>query len=98
RALPATVDSGLAAACARGWAGLLALLTKFWAEGLALVSGALTPLMISTWIAAFNARVLGPAWMGRTVMLSWEPMFIAAGAITGMRLVWGMALGSIPCW
>src|SRR3989454_4758320 len=98
RALHATGDSGLRSARALGWAGLLALLTKFWAEGLALVSGALTPLMISTWIAAFNARVLGPAWMGRTVMLSWEPMFIAAGAITGMRVCWSMLLGSVTCW
>ncbi|HEY2996087.1 MAG TPA: OPT family oligopeptide transporter [Methylomirabilota bacterium] len=98
RALHATGDSGLRSARALGWAGLLALLTKFWAEGLALVSGALTPLMISTWIAAFNARVLGPAWMGRTVMLSWEPMFIAAGAITGLRVCWSMLLGSVTCW
>ena len=98
RALHATGDSGLRSARALGWAGLLALLTKFWAEGLALASGALTPLMISTWIAAFNTRVLGPAWMGRTVLLSWEPMFIAAGAITGMRVCWSMLLGSVTCW
>ena len=31
-------------------------------------------------------RVLGEAWMGRTVMLSWDPIFIAAGAITGLRV------------
>src|SRR2546423_9653319 len=98
RALHATGDSGLRSARALGWAGLIALVTKFWAEGLTLVSGALAPLMISTWIAAFNTRVLGPAWMGRTVMLSWEPMFIAAGAITGMRVCWSMLLGSVTCW
>ena len=98
RALHATGDSGLRSARALGWAGLIALVTKFWAEGLALVSGALAPLMIGTWIAAFNQRVLGPAWTGRTVMLSWEPMFIAAGAITGLRVCASMLLGSITCW
>ena len=98
RALHATGEGGLRSARALGWAGLLALGTKFWAEGLTLVSGALAPLMISTWITAFNQRVLGPAWIGRTVMLSWEPMFIAAGAITGLRVCWSMLLGSVTCW
>src|SRR5882672_6925763 len=61
RALHATGDAGMRSARALGWAGLLALLTKFWAEGLTLISGALAPLMIGTWIAALNARVFGPA-------------------------------------
>ena len=26
-------------------------------------------------------------------MLSWEPIFIAAGAITGLRVCWSMLLG-----
>jgi len=98
RALHATGDAGMRSARALGWAGLLALLTKFWAEGLTLISGALAPLMIGTWIAALNARVFGPAWMGRTVLLSWEPMFFAAGAITGLRVTWSMLLGSVSCW
>jgi OPT family oligopeptide transporter len=98
RALHATGDAGMRSARALGWAGLLALVTKFWAEGLTLISAALSPFMISTWIAAFNARVLGPTWMGRTVMLSWEPMFIAAGAITGLRVTWSMLLGSVTAW
>src|SRR5438477_7076134 len=54
--------------------------------------------MIGTWIAAVNQRVFGPQWMGRTVMLSWEPMFIAAGAITGLRVSWSMFLGSVTAW
>jgi uncharacterized oligopeptide transporter (OPT) family protein len=31
-------------------------------------------------------------------MLSWEPMFIAAGAITGLRVGWSMLLGSVTAW
>src|SRR5205823_13030929 len=88
----------LRSARALGWAGLVALLLKFWSEGLALVSATLAPLMISTWIAALNQRLFGPVWMGRTVMLSWEPMFIAAGAITGLRVCWSMLLGSVTAW
>ena len=27
---------------------------------------------------------LGEEWIGRTVMLSWDPIFLAAGALTGL--------------
>ena len=83
---------------ALGWAGLCALVGKFWADGLALVHAKLAPFMIGTWITALNERVVGPAWMGRTVMLSWEPMFIAAGAITGLHVGWSMLAGSVTAW
>jgi uncharacterized oligopeptide transporter (OPT) family protein len=98
RALHSVGNQGMRSARALGWAGLLALIGKFWADGLGLVSAKLAPFMIGTWMAAFNDRVFGPAWMGRTVMLSWEPMFIAAGAITGFRVCWSMLLGSIAAW
>ena len=49
-------------------------------------------------MAALNQRLFGPVWMGRTVMISWEPMFIAAGAITGLRVGWSMLLGSVTAW
>src|SRR6266511_5719321 len=98
RALHSVGDRAMRSARALGWAGLLALVGKFWADGLVLVSAKLAPFMIGTWVGAFNQRVLGPAWTGRTVMLSWEPMFIAAGAITGLRVSWSMLLGSITAW
>ena len=49
-------------------------------------------------VTKFNAVVFGPAWVGRTVMFSWEPIFIAAGAITGMRVCISMLLGGTLCW
>jgi OPT family oligopeptide transporter len=98
RALHSVGDKGMRSAKALGWAGLLALVGKFWADGLGLVSTTLAPFMIGTWMTTFNQRALGPAWMGRTVMLSWEPMFIAAGAITGLHVCWSMLLGSITAW
>ncbi len=36
--------------------------------------------------------------MGRTVMFSWEPIFIASGAIMGMRVCISILIGSIVCW
>src|SRR5262249_53536184 len=80
------------------WGGLIALAGKFWAEGVGLVTAKPDPFMIGTWVAALNERVFGPAWMGRTVMLSWEPMFLAAGAIPGLRVCRSMLLGSVTGW
>jgi uncharacterized oligopeptide transporter (OPT) family protein len=98
RALQAVGGKGMRSAKALAWAGLLAALGKFWADGLVLVNGALAPLMIGSWTRALNQHLFGPAWMGRTVMITWEPMFIAAGAITGLRVSWSMLLGSVTAW
>ena len=97
-ALHSVGESGMRSARALGWAGLLALVSKLWSEGLVVVSPVLGPFMIGTWVSAFNQRVFGKEWMGRTVMLSWEPMFIAAGAITGLHVCWSMFLGSVTAW
>src|SRR5262245_22418043 len=72
RALHAEGGEGMRSARALAVAGLLAALSKFWAEGLALLNPALAPFMIGSWMTALNQRVFGPAWMGRTVMLTWE--------------------------
>ncbi len=98
RALHSIGAKGMRSARALGWAGLCALIGKLWGDGLVLASPALAPLMIGTWLTALNQRLFGPAWMGRTVMLSWEPMFIAAGAITGLHVGWSMLLGSVTAW
>src|SRR4029450_1541987 len=71
RALHSVGDRGLRSARALGWAGLFALVGKFWADGLVLVSVKLAPFMIGTWITALNQRVFGSAWMGRAVVLAW---------------------------
>src|SRR4029434_1743570 len=98
RALHSVGDKGMRSARALGWAGLIAAAAQLWAHGRVLVRATLASLMIATWIGALTQRVFGPAWMGRTVMLSWEPMFIAAGAITGLHVCWSMLLGSVTAW
>src|SRR4029434_6011992 len=54
RALHAVGDKGMRSARALGWAGLLALVGKLWADGLVLVSAKLASWMIGTWIATLN--------------------------------------------
>jgi OPT family oligopeptide transporter len=98
RALHSTGSKGMMSARALGWAGLFGLVSKFWTEGLVEISAKLEPLMLGTWVATMNQKLFGPSWMGRTVLFSWEPMFIAAGAITGLRVCISMLLGSVLCW
>jgi uncharacterized oligopeptide transporter (OPT) family protein len=85
-ALPSVGGTDARSARALGLAGLLAAIGKFWADGLTLLSVKLASFAIATWMRELNQRVFGPEWIGRTVMLTWEPMFIAAGAITGLHV------------
>ena len=38
------------------------------------------------------------AWKGRTVMLTWDAIFIAAGAIMGLRVCLTMLISGTLCW
>jgi uncharacterized oligopeptide transporter (OPT) family protein len=48
RALHSVGDKGAHSARALGWAGLLAVISKFWAEGLVLMNAKLAPFMIGS--------------------------------------------------
>jgi OPT family oligopeptide transporter len=98
RALHSHGTAGLRSAKALGLAAVLAAISKFLADGLFLISATLAPYQISAWVAKANLAVLGPAWIGRTVSLNWDPLFLAAGAITGLRVCASMLLGGILCW
>jgi putative OPT family oligopeptide transporter len=98
RALHSHGRKGMRAAKALGIAGALAALNQFWAEGLTLISPKLAPLSISTWIAKFNDALLGKAWIDRTVLFSWDPVFLAAGVLTGLRVSASMIFGATLCW
>jgi uncharacterized oligopeptide transporter (OPT) family protein len=97
RALHSHGEKGMRAAKALGIAGLLAAIDNFWHDGFALIAR-LAPFSSDTLVTKFNAVVFGPAWVGRTVMFSWEPIFIASGAIMGMRVCLSILAGSIVCW
>ncbi len=111
RALHSTGEKGMRAARALAWAGLGAAAGKFWSEGLVLIGSkpdlakgdtilneSLDKFQIGNWVNALNEKVFGETWMHRTVMLSYEPMFIAAGMITGWKVCWSTMLGSILGW
>ena len=56
------------------------------------------PYSISALVERLNETVFGKAWMGRTVMFDWDPIFLAAGALTGLRVSASMMLGGTLCW
>lgn len=98
RALHSHGEKGMRAARALGIAGLTAAFSTFWMEGLVLISKTLKPYTPGAWIQKLNEVILGKAWMDRTVMFIWDPIFIAAGAITGLRVCISMLVGGTLCW
>jgi putative OPT family oligopeptide transporter len=101
RALHAESSQGLRAAKALGLAGLIAAIDKLWAEGLSTFSASLERFSSGALLAGLQKWLLGShyeAWSGRTVVLSWDFIFVAAGAITGMRVCATMLVSGTLCW
>jgi uncharacterized oligopeptide transporter (OPT) family protein len=46
----------------------------------------------------FDKVVFGPVWVGRTVTFVWDPIFIAAGTLMGIRPAASILLGGTLCW
>jgi OPT family oligopeptide transporter len=97
RALHSHGQKGMRAAKALGIAGVLAAIDNFIHDGFAAIPR-LAAFSSDTLCTRFNEWFFGHAWMGRTVMMSWEPIFIASGAIMGMRVCISILLGSVVCW
>jgi putative OPT family oligopeptide transporter len=97
RALHAHGGKGMRAARALGIAGVLAAIDNFIHDGFAAIP-ALAAYSSDTLCTKLNESLFGSAWMSRTVMFSWEPIFIASGAIMGMRVCVSILLGGIVCW
>jgi OPT family oligopeptide transporter len=101
RALHAKSSEGLRAAKALGLAGLIAAIDKVWAEGLATIGASLERFSSGALLTALQRWLLGSqyeAWSGRTVVFSWDFIFLAAGAITGMRVCATMFVSGTLCW
>src|ERR1043166_41793 len=101
RALHAKSSQGLRAAKALGLAGLIAAIDKFWAEGLSAISASLERFSSGALLTGLQRWLLGShyeAWAGRTVVFSWDFIFLAAGAITGMRVCATMFVSGTLCW
>src|SRR5499433_3055139 len=101
RALHAKSSQGLHAAKALGLAGLIAAIDKVWAEGLSMISASRERFSSGTLLTDLRKWLLGAqyeAWSGRTVVFSWDFIFLAAGAITGMRVCATMFVSGTLCW
>ena len=98
KALHSKGEGGMRAAKALGIAGLLAGLSTFLMDGLRLIRPVLEQFQLSTLLEKFNLLTLGKTWVGRTIAFAWDPIFIAAGAITGMRVCLSMLVSATICW
>jgi uncharacterized oligopeptide transporter (OPT) family protein len=91
----------LRAAKALGLAGLIAAIDKFWAEGLSTISAGLERFSSAALLTSLQKQLLGShyaTWSGRTVIFSWDFIFVAAGAIIGMRVCATMLISGTLCW
>lgn len=98
RALHSHGEKAARAAKALGIAAVLAGLNKFWTEGLTLLGAGLAPYSGASLVHKINEGVFGKGWMNRTVMFEWDPVFMAAGALSGLRVSSSMLLGGTLCW
>lgn len=98
RALHSHGEKGVRAAKALTIAAVLAGVNQFWADGFRLISSSLERYSISAMVEQLNETVFGKLWMGRTVMFTWDPIFLAAGALTGLRVSASMLVGGTLCW
>src|SRR5215470_8119808 len=101
RALHTESAQGLRAAKALGIAGLIAAIDKLWAEGLPAISASLERFSSGALLTDLQKWLLGSqyeTWAGRTVVFSWDFIFFAAGAITGMRVCVTILISGTLCW
>lgn len=101
-ALHAHGQKGMRAARALFAAGGVAALDKFWAEGMALLGAKASGWSSAALLTKLQSWLLGAetfkVWSGRTVCFSWDFIFVAAGAITGMRVCASMLISGTLCW
>ncbi len=112
RALHSEGAKGMRAAKALGLAGFLAAVDKLWGDGFALADQYLTRwLHHATHLADWSSTALldnlqkfvfgqqvFETWRGRTAVFAWDSIFVAAGAITGLRVCVSMLVSGSICW
>jgi putative OPT family oligopeptide transporter len=100
QALHSHGTKGMRAAKGLGIAGMFSAVDKFWAEGFALM-GAVhwsSASLINKAQAALMGETTFKLWQSRTAVFSWDAIFVAAGAITGMRVCLSMVVSGTVCW
>lgn len=88
-------EKGMRAGKALAISGILAAINQFLLTG--------TTAIRETWwsleklVDHLNAMI-PQVWQTRTVIFSWDPIFLAAGAITGTRISLSILFGGTLCW
>ncbi len=104
RALHATGRKGARAAKALLISAGAAAVAVFWKEGIHVFGSAAEKLQTDNLMEKANRAVLGKLpvgdmhWVDRTVMLPFDPIFIAGGMIMGLRAALSVLLGAVLCW
>ncbi len=98
RALYSKGEAGMRATKGLGIAGILAAFSTFLTDGLRLISQSLEPFQLGSLVNKLNEVTFGQTWISRTVMFNWDPIFIAAGALTGLRVGISMLVSGTLCW
>jgi hypothetical protein len=98
KALHSTGSKGMRSAQALGVAGLLAGLYTFWNDGLGLISEGLGKLSVTAALAKLSKLLIGPVRTTFTTTLVFDPIFMAAGLFTGMRVCVSMIVAGTLCW
>ena len=98
RALYSKGQRAVQSARALTYAGVAAAVSQFWSDGLRLISPRLEPFGLGSLVDRFDKVVFGPAWIGRTVTFVWDPIFLAAGTLMGIRAAASIFVGGTLCW
>ena len=83
---------------ALSYAAIFGAISQFWTDGLKLISTRLEPFGLGELVNRVNQAVFGPVWTGRTVLFLWDPIFIGAGVLMGLRPAASILLGGTLCW
>ena len=104
RALHSHGEKAARAAKALAISGVLAAMSQFWADFPGVLDKWLKlkdvwdRFSLTTLLTKLNVRILGQPSVERTVLFGWDPIFIAAGAMTGLRTAFSILLGGTLCW
>ncbi|HTM22284.1 MAG TPA: OPT family oligopeptide transporter [Kofleriaceae bacterium] len=104
RALHATGRKGARAAKSLLISGGLAAIAVFWKEGIHVFGKTAEGYQTDNLMERANRFVLGKLpvgdmhWVDRTVMVPFDPIFIAGGMIMGLRAALSVLLGAVLCW
>lgn len=94
-------SKGMRAGLALMISGIAAGVSEFLMSGMDLFKEGMWSLgrmveQFNHWL--FSDNILSSDWLTRTVKLNWDPIFLAAGAITGTRVSLSLLFGGTLCW